>query len=460
MRFCLFLKDEHRQLFAGLSIYTVEDKTLQTAFRLYDFAWGIAIPLLRNAPRLKDGFTGRTLEEPLPEADIWIQAASGGEAFLARTLLSRLRTAGTTRVLVTTNTRQGKDIIDGFIPEITQANPTLCVFSAWFPFDRPSVMSAAAARVNPKLAVLLESELWPGFIHALKQMKRPVYIVNGRMTEKSLSGYRRFPAVCRALAPDAVFAVSKEDKRRFETVFGGGLASVMSNIKFDSLPAPAADTYDGRDPGWTGRLLPEKSPFIVLGSVRREEEGHILDIIRRVTMKRPGAVIGLFPRHMERVDSWKKMLSEQQIPWQLRSAGFQSIRPGDVVLWDVFGELASAYAEAQAVFVGGSLAPLGGQNFLEPLAHGKTPVIGPSWENFAWVGVEIFRNKLVIRVNNSKEAAEQLIGLADNPPPGANTAARAGRYIAARQGGARKACELIEKALIASASTISERNRS
>ena len=427
----------------------MEDKTLQTALRMYEFAWGIAIPLLRTVPRLKEGFAERLLAEPLPEADIWIQAASGGEAFLARTLLSQLRTAGRTRVLITTNTRQGKDIVERFAPEISAANPKVSVFSAWFPFDRPSTMSAAAARVNPKLAVLLESELWPGFIHALKQMKRPVYIINGRMTEKSLSGYRRFPAMCRALAPDAVLAISEEDKRRFETVFGSDLASVMSNIKFDSLPAAAADTYGGGHPGWTGRLLPEKSPFIVLGSVRKEEESDILDIIRRVSGERPSAVIGLFPRHMERVASWKNMLSEKKIPWQLRSAGYQSIRPGDVVIWDVFGELASAYAEALAVFVGGSLAPLGGQNFLEPLVHGKTPVIGPSWKNFAWVGEEIFSSKLVIRVPNAKEAAEQIIGLTNNPPPASDTAARAGRYIAARQGGTRKACELIEKTLAA-----------
>ena len=428
---------------------TVEDKTLHTALRMYEFAWGMAIPLLRTVPRLRDGYAGRILAEPLPAADIWIQAASGGEAFLARTLLSHLRTAGPTRVVVTTNTRQGKDIINGFAPEISKSNPALSVFSAWFPFDRPSTMSAAAARVNPKLAVLLESELWPGFIHALKQMKRPVYIVNGRMTEKSLSGYKRFPAMCRALAPDAVLAVSDEDKRRFESVFGCGLSSVMSNIKFDSLPGAAAVPDDRKCPGWTGRLLPENCPFIVLGSVRREEEAHITDIIRRVSGKLPDTVIGLFPRHMERVGRWQKMLSEQKIPWRLRSAGSRSIRPGDVVIWDVFGELASAYAEAQAVFVGGSLAPLGGQNFLEPLAHGKTPVIGPSWENFAWVGEEIFRDRLVIRVRNAREAAEQLIGLTGSPPPGADTAARAGRYIAARQGGARRACELIENTLSA-----------
>ncbi len=420
---------------------------------MYEFAWGMAIPLLRTVPRLKEGFAGRILTDPLPEADIWIQAASGGEAFLARTLLSQLRTAGPTRVLITTNTRQGKDIAERFAPEISEANPELSVFSAWFPFDRPSTMSAAAARVNPKLAVLLESELWPGFIHAIKEMKRPVYIVNGRMTEKSLSGYKRFPAMCRALAPDAVLAVSEEDRRRFERIFGSGLASVISNIKFDSLPAAAKDASTGNvdadRPGWAELLLPARSPLIVLGSVRREEEGRILDIIRRVRGSRPDAVIGLFPRHMERVDSWKTMLSEQKIPWRLRSDGSQSIQPGNVVIWDVFGELASAYAVAQAVFVGGSLAPLGGQNFLEPLAHGKTPIIGPSWENFAWVGEEIFSSKLVIRVQNAKEVAEQLIGLTDNPLPGADTAARAGRYIAARQGGTRKACELIEKTLTA-----------
>ncbi len=423
------------------------DKPLHTALRFYEKGWAIAMPLLRLSSRLRDGFAQRKLETSLPHADIWIQAASGGEAYLAWTLLERLEPVGPLRVLVTTNTRQGLDIIGKASAALARANPALTLFPAWFPFDRPSIMAAAVSRVNPKLAVLLESELWPGFMHALKSRKCPVLIINGRMTKKSMSAYRRFPGTCKALRPDRILAISRKDAQRFETVFGQGATAVMHNIKFDSLAVDGSDEKNKNPAGFMAHLIPTGARFLVLGSIRQEEETNIAQIIQKINRARPDVITGLFPRHLERVAHWKKALSGLGLSWHLRSGIEKPVRSGDIILWDVFGELAGAYAAADAVFVGGSLAPLGGQNFLEPLACGTVPVIGFSYENFSWVGEEIFRRGLVIKTRNSKEAAEAMIRQLDNPVPRRETAAKAKKFIAARQGGARKACEVIEKTL-------------
>ena len=115
-----------------------------------------------------------------------------------------------------------------------------------------------------------------------------------------------------------------------------------------------------------------------------------------------------------------------------------------VVLWDRIGELNSAYSRADAAFVGGSLAPVGGQNFLEPLMCGIRPVIGPFWDNFKWVGADIFDQGLV-RVGPDWESAADLLSedMKATPPRDA-IREQAGRYIRARQGGARSACRAME----------------
>ncbi len=423
------------------------DKTLHTALGIYDKVWAMALPLLRLNRRLKDGFSQRKLESPLPVADIWIQAASGGEAYLAWTLLERLRTDGPVRVLVTTNTRQGMDIIGRASAALAAANPDIDILPAWFPFDRPSIMEKAVSRVNPKLAVLLEGELWPGFMHALKSRNCPVFIINGRMTEKSMTAYGRFPGACKALRPDRVLAISPEDGRRFERVFGKDVVSLMTNIKFDRLAIDPENEGAKISPGFMEQMIPSGSRFIVLGSVRREEEPEIVQIIQKVHRLRPDAIIGLFPRHLERVDYWKKALSGLGLNWHLRSGMKNPLQNGEVLLWDVFGELSTAYAAADAVFVGGSLAPLGGQNFLEPLVYGTVPVIGPSYENFAWIGEDIFRQKMAVKTRDHREAADGLIRQLDHPAPKAEIARKATAFISARQGGSRTACEAIEEAL-------------
>ena len=119
------------------------------------------------------------------------------------------------------------------------------------------------------------------------------------------------------------------------------------------------------------------------------------------------------------------------------------LQPGEIRIWDAFGEMDLLYRNAGAVFVGGSLAPLGGQNFLEPLAVGVTPVIGPSWSNFYWAGTELFEKKLVRQVRNADELAPALLELARNPRPRAEVIREFNEYLAPRRGGTRQAVELI-----------------
>lgn len=415
---------------------------------LYSLAWRLTLPALKRNKRLAEGWPARILAEgPLPQAEVWIQAASGGEAYLAWELLRHLpeqlpQGAQPPRVLVTTFTSQGLGVLEQARAELVGKVELL---PAYFPFDLPGLMRRALASVRPKAVVLLETEIWPGLLAACRDAGVPTLLLNGRMTEKSLSGYTRLPWFWRPLAPARVLAVSAGDAERFAKVFSLESAGQMPNIKFDRLRFDAAPA-----PSELAALLPppEIAPFVVLGSVRKEEEPEVLNMVRGLLAQHPGVVIGLFPRHMQRVCIWERLLREAGIPFALRSETPGTAPPGTVLIGDVFGEQGTAFSLARACFLGGSLAPLGGQNFLEPLAHGLTPVIGPSWSNFAWVGEEIFDQGLVLRTHDWQGALRGLSALVKSPPPRQEIRARAESYAKSHRGGAVAACQAVAEYLI------------
>ena len=158
-------------------------------------------------------------------------------------------------------------------------------------------------------------------------------------------------------------------------------------------------------------------------------------------------VIGLFPRHMERIGAWQQLLTRKKIPFILRSQLTEAVDHSTVILWDTIGELQEGYSRANATFVGGSLAPLGGQNFLEPLAAGLQPVIGKFWSNFYWVGEKIFKNNLVIRVNTWQEAADVLLNNLNDQPDPEKIRELFVQYAERYRGGTRTACAEIHRLL-------------
>jgi 3-deoxy-D-manno-octulosonic-acid transferase len=411
------------------------------ALGLYNLLWGLAIPPLRWNHRLAQGFEQRTLKQaPSMQADLWIQAASVGESFLAREILIRLKPARRLQVLLTSNTKQGIDILEQVTAELKSAENRISATTAYFPFDRPAIMNAAVTRIRPNVMVLLEAELWPGHLIALKTYGSKILILNGRLTEKSLKRYRIWPSLWQSLRPDKILAVSGQDAGRFAALFGDNCVDLMPNIKFDRINhAGDLDTASEQ----LKNLLPHDSPFVTLGSIRRQEEASVKNIITEVLRRHKNSVIGLFPRHMHRISVWQDILNRMEIRWYLRSTTETRIPQGSVILWDAFGELNAAYRFSAAAFVGGSLAPLGGQNFLESIVCGTIPVIGPSWENFAWVGEEIVASGLLGVAKDWKEVARRLVENIEKPIPRQQVIERAQAYIKDRQGGAELGCRHI-----------------
>lgn len=403
---------------------------------IYQLAWTIAMPWLRRSPRLAIGWRQRVLAEwPEGPFDLWIQAASGGEAQLTNMILADLAATlppeRSIRVLATSGTSQGLETLAKGITQRGQQSPVTTTVAA-FPFDAPNLMEKAFTLFSPKLCVTVETELWPGFLWQARRRNIPTMIVNGRMSPKSFRSYRHLRWLFGPIAPSVVLAISPEDGQRFTTVFESGRVRLMHNMKFDRI-SPAAS---GQLPPFA-RLLPANAPFVLLGSIRKEEEEDILATISTLLERRRDIFIGLFPKHIERANHWLQLLASRKIAAVLRSQATTTQLPGGVMVWDVFGELAGAYQLARTTFIGGSLRNLGGQNFLEPLVFGLRPIIGPYWWNFAWVSRRIVEDGLVLEVAGQRELCATLLSQLDSPQARDQVMNRVQHFLSSRIGGTR-----------------------
>lgn len=384
---------------------------------LYSGLWSAGMPFLRRNKRLAEGFDQRLAPcswpwgagGSRPEGPVvWMQAASGGEAGLVARLAPELESLlpekSRLTLLATTCTRQGLDILEK-IP----SSEKLGLVPRLFPLDKPELMRRALGAARPDLIVLLETELWPGLMDAAKQENVPILVLNARMTAKSLSGYAWLTRFWQAHKPEAVLAVSQEDAGRFGRLFGPELTGTMPNIKFDSVKTQVQSMEDAEKAREKAGIAPDR-PVIALASVRREEEEPLRPVVEELGRSsvngRPVSVI-IAPRHMHRVRAWQSLFPKASLASQGEAGG-------PLVIWDVFGRLKELYAASDAVFVGGSLAPLGGQNFLEAPAQGVRPVIGPHWKNFYWAGRDILDTGLVEQTDGPGQLGPKLLALAES----------------------------------------------
>lgn len=427
--------------------------------RLYGLAWGLARPFLKRHKRLADGFERRLVPPDWAEpADLWMQAASGGEAYLVWEILAALpavsadtsAAAPGVRVLVTTWTRQGLEVLQGMAATLRESRPDLHIQVTLFPLDHPTLMYRAVGMVRPRAVVLLETELWPGLLFACARRHVPVLVLNGRLSPKSLRNYTLMntlaPGFWTVAGPAVVCAMSPADAARFTAVLPPERVSHAPNIKFDRALTHAPDSESLCT---LGRLLPAETPVILFASVRQEEERFLIPVIRHLAKQHPQAVIIVAPRHMHRTDPWFDALSSHSL--RLRSLLTPELpaRAGQVVIWNVFGELSALYALSAAVFIGGSLAPLGGQNFLEALACGRVPHTGPHLQNFLWAldpgtgSQSLEAQQLIRRCPDAEALAETLHRTLGHPDDPSDIRQRFTHWLQARKGGAQHCAELL-----------------
>jgi len=295
-----------------------------------------------------------------PPALLWIHAVSVGEARAAEPLVRALAGAAPDhRILVTCTTAAGRETLEQLYGH--------AVLRAWLPYDYPEAVQAFLEHFRPRLGVLMETEVWPNLLAQCARNGMPVMLANARLSEKSARGYRRWRALAgpafRSLA--AVCAQSAADAERLRALGARGV-EVAGNLKFDIAPDPA-QLAAGR--AWRSQVA---RPVILLASTREGEEKPLLDAAAAAR-----ALIVVVPRHPRRFDEVAPLAQSRRSRQPLPA-------PGDRVhLGDTMGEMAFYYGACDVAIIGGSFAPLGGQNLIEALAAGAPVVLGPHMYNFA-----------------------------------------------------------------------------
>ena len=366
----------------------------------------------------------------LPELKdtLWIHASSVGEVRLAKVLIAGLIKEGESRpIALSTFTPTGYALaLEEKLPNVFR-----------LPLDFPLWLNPVFDRLQPAKLVLIEAELWPTLLRQSKRRSIPVIQVNGRVSEKSVRNYRKFPAILLWMTESiGQFSMrSQTDADRFLQL---GVANkkvlVTGNIKFD-LTSEAEDTFQ---PQWK-----DDSMILVFGSTRPGEEGPIMDALVRLQKEFPNLVGVIAPRHMERCREVEDLIREFEVEYALLSKQ-GNLTNCTVLLVDSLGKLNAFYKSATVTYVGGGFNPrFGGHNILEPAALGKPVLFGKFMNNFEEEAKLLKQSEGGLQLQNIEELYDVLKSLLMNPDERQKLSQSAEKTVKANSGALRKNIELI-----------------
>ncbi len=404
--------------------------------RLYTALWWLALPLLplrlwwrgRREPGYRacigERFGRYMPSVPVPDGDIlWVHAVSLGETRAAAPLIARLRHDHPhATILLTHMTATGR--------EAGRALADDRIIQAWLPYDVPFAVAAFLDRFKPRAGMLMETEVWPNLVAACAARGLPLFLVNARLSENSLAGYRRLAPLTQPMfaALRGVAAQTAGDAARL-TAAGAGDVVVTGNLKFDVVVPDAALTL-GRE---LRARFGTQRPVWLAASTRDGEEALILDALARTALP-GGALTVLVPRHPQRFAAVAELLGARGIPFLRRSENRDVPADVNVVLGDSIGELLAYCAAADVAFVGGSLEPLGGHNLIEPIALGTPTLVGPHTFNFAEATARAVEAGAAVRVADADALALQVSVLLRDPAQRAELRSAALAFRAAHRG--------------------------
>ena len=322
-------------------------------------------------------------EEIAPVADtncIWLHGASVGEMVAISPLVKEIKKIMPERkVLVSAVTVGGYDMARQIMPEAD------AIIN--FPLDLPFVASSMVSRIRPGIFIMVETELWPNFLRAIREQNIPAMMMNGRISEKSAKSYRYLSGLLRDMLNTInLFCMQSSIDAKFITQLGADPEKIIvtGNTKFDQTYAEVSPEDLATYKTELG-LGKDAYPVIVAGSTHRTEEEAVLTSFTALRKKYPHARLIIAPRKLNRIEEIKKVNAKfgYEMGFRSKLKEMEGSRPEfPVILLDTIGELGRIYAIGDIVFVGGSLVHYGGHNVLEPAAHAKPILVGPSMEDF------------------------------------------------------------------------------
>ena len=339
---------------------------------------------------------------------IWFHTVSVGEFIAALPLIRLLQARGDVQLVVTTTTPTGSERVRASLGE--------SVFHVYAPYDLPSVLTRFIRRTKPSLLLIMETELWPNTLAACAKRKIPSVLVNGRMSEKSSRGYEKFSGLTQPMLQNLTKALvqNKTDAERFNRIgLPVGNTEITGNVKFDLTLSEDVRTnaatlkqqwsQDGKILLWIAASTHQGEDEIILDAFAQCKKNPALENLRLV----------IVPRHPERFNSVASLCTSRGFTVSRRSEKIVS-DDAHIILGDTMGELLLMFGASDIVFVGGSLVPNGGHNFIEPAVWQLPILSGTSVFNFAEVSRLLVDAGALTLVPSAGVLAQQVEILATN----------------------------------------------
>lgn len=370
---------------------------------------------------------------------IWLHAVSVGEAEAAFPLIKLLQAKyPEIPILVTTTTPTGSARVQAVLADQVE--------HVYLPYDLPFIVQRFLKHFRPRLAVIMEKEIWPNLFAACAAYAIPLFVINARLSERSARSYRKIPLLVKpALACVNTIAVQTgEDRLRFiEIGAESAQVQVLGNIKFDVTID--ADTINA-GLALKQQLFAQRWVWIIASTHQGEEEV-FFDLYPALKASIPELLLLIVPRHPERFQSVKKLCEQRELAVLMRSEQRACNEQTDVYICDSMGELKMLYAAADLAFVGGSLVAVGGHNVLEPAAIGVPVLFGPEMFNFQEIAERILAAEGAIQCADGSSLMVTVLHLYRDEPFRSRLAGNGRLFVQNNQGATVKVAALLEQNL-------------
>lgn len=386
------------------------------------------------------------------EALVWVHAVSLGETRTAALLIAGLRERlPGMRLLLTHGTATGLAQGAGLLHAGDR--------QTWLPWDTPGAVQRFLQHFQPRIGILMETEIWPNLVAQCRRAGIPLVLANARMSEKSARQSQRLAWLAHPAYASltAVWAQTRDDAQRLAAL-GAPVRGIFGNLKFDATPN-AAQLVNGRR--WRARV---GRPVLMLASAREGEEQQLLALLKEKTAFAhvPGADEAInnvaagvqwliVPRHPQRFDAVASLIAAQGLGVSRRSSWQDGPPPPQdaPTLWlgDSLGEMALYYGLADVALLGGSFAPLGGQNLIEAAACACPVVMGPHTFNFSEAAALAQASGAAQRVSDLAQALQTAHALVADPPRHAAMADAALAFASAHRGAVGKTADAVRTLL-------------
>ncbi|WP_454256301.1 lipid IV(A) 3-deoxy-D-manno-octulosonic acid transferase [Pseudomonas sp. Marseille-Q8238] len=364
---------------------------------------------------------------PMRQGGIWVHAVSLGESIAAAPLIRELLARYPhLPITVTSMTPTGSERIQALFGERIQ--------HCYLPYDLPWACTRFFRHVQPRLAVIMETELWPNHIHQCAKHGVPAALANARLSERSARGYARFHKLTAPMLAELSLIAAQTDveAERFRQLGArDSCVQVTGSIKFDlSVDAELPRRATALRQEWSAT----ERPVWIAASTHAGEDEVVLAAHRRLLVDYPQALLILVPRHPERFVAVFDLCQREGFSTVRRSRGDAVTAQTAVLLGDTLGELLFLYALADLAFVGGSLVENGGHNLLEPAALGKPLLSGPHLFNFLEIAAQLRAASDLLEVSDAEMLYQHLANLFGEPDRAQQMAAGGLAVLQANQG--------------------------